>query len=194
MPVPKFIFVRHGEAEHNVAAHGPEGERAYENPAYKDAPLTAAGVEQARRTAEALKDFTILDIWSSPLTRAIQTADEIFEETSAQELWLHDNLLEVLGGGHICNCRLEARDLRVKFPLCKLNHLSEFPPLWLDREGHTSVYSRMKMLILYLANLYKDAPENSYVCLVSHWGAIRALTGKPLKNAEFIVLEVGEIT
>jgi broad specificity phosphatase PhoE len=81
MPPPKFIFVRHGEAQHNVDFHV-KGQAAFTDPANKDAPLTAEGIQQAKATANALETIPlILGIWSSPLTRAIQTAEEIFKET-----------------------------------------------------------------------------------------------------------------
>ena len=65
-----IYFVRHGEAEHNVAPRpwGPE---------LVDAPLTAIGREQAASSLEALTralDGTLELILVSPLTRALETA------------------------------------------------------------------------------------------------------------------------
>lgn len=193
MPPPKFIFVRHGEAEHNVAAHGPEGNAAYTNPKYKDAPLTPTGIEQAKATGQALCQYDIIDIWTSPLTRTIQTTEEIFELTSAQEVYYHDSLLEVLGDGHVCNDRKTKRELKKEHPGHQVTFLPEMPPWWCERENHTSVHRRMLSLVLLIAHMYKDVPEGSYVCLVSHWGAIHALTGKALKNAEYVVLSLEDL-
>lgn len=193
MPVPKFIFVRHGEAEHNVAAHGPEGDAAYTNEAYKDAPLTKEGVTQAKATGLALAEYNIIDIWSSPLTRCIQTSEEIFEETSAQDLYLHDGLLEVLGGGHLCNDRKTRKELKKTYPLCKVENLPDYPPMWALREDAYSVTNRMMSMCLLLAEIYKNSPENSYIVLTSHWGAIRALTGTPLKNAKYVIKSLEEL-
>lgn len=193
MPVPKFIFVRHGEAQHNVAAHGPEGDAAYLNPAYKDARLTDAGKAQAKATGEALLAYNIIDIWSSPLTRCIQTSDEIFEETSAQNVYLHDNLLETLGGGHTCNDRKTRSEIKKLYPHCKLENVPDFPPLWGPRENIYSITNRMMSFCLLLGEIYKKSPEDSYVVVVSHWGAIHALTGKALKNAEYIIQSLEEI-
>jgi broad specificity phosphatase PhoE len=193
MPVPKFIFVRHGEAEHNVAAHGPEGDAAYTNEAYKDASLTQTGITQARSTGEALACYNIIDIWSSPLTRCIQTSLELFEETSAQDLYLHDSLIEVLGGGHICNDRKPRRELKKSYALCHVENLPDLPPMWAVRENAYSVTNRMMSLCLLLAEIYKDSPENSYLVLTSHWGAIHTFTGKALKNAEYVIKSLEEI-
>lgn len=193
MPCPKFIFVRHGQAEHNVAAHGPEGDEAYSNPKYKDAPLTPEGIKQAKTTAMNLADLKILDIWASPLTRTIQTAEEIFEETSAQKLYLHDNLLELLGGGHICNERKMKSELKAQFPLWRTEYLPETPPFWKERENQYSMHSRMDMLLYLLAQIYEDSPEDSYVCIVSHWGSISSFTGVALQNAEYVIKSLEEL-
>lgn len=193
MPVPTFIFVRHGQAKHNVAAHGPEGDAAYTNEAYKDAPLTETGIIQARETGEALSAYKIIDIWSSPLTRCIQTSLELFEETSAQGIYLHDSLLEVLGGGHVCNYRKTKQELKTLYPLCHMENLPDYPPMWVHRENEFSVTNRMMGMCLLLAEIYKDSPPDSYLVVTSHWGAIRALTGKALNNAEYVITSLDEI-
>jgi broad specificity phosphatase PhoE len=192
MPPPKFIFVRHGEAEHNVAFHE-KGHAAFTDPAYRDAPLTQKGHEQARSTGKALSDYKILDIWSSPLTRAIETAEEIFEEINCAEFWLHDSLLECLGGGHACNERKSRKDLKEKFPMWKRDFLPDLPPFWGTRENFTSLHRRMLSFVLLLAHLYKDVAEGSHVVIVSHADALGALTRRPFKNAEFAVLTLEEI-
>ncbi|MCR5356885.1 MAG: histidine phosphatase family protein [Lachnospiraceae bacterium] len=53
----RIIFVRHGE------------------PCYEDDSLTAAGLKQADLAAERLRDEGIEEIWSSPLGRALKTAE-----------------------------------------------------------------------------------------------------------------------
>jgi broad specificity phosphatase PhoE len=190
---PKFIFVRHGEATHNVAFKQTKDESVFRMPEFEDAPLTETGIKQTQETAKVLASYEILDIWCSPLTRAIQTAEEIFEEVNCGQLYLHDNLLEMLGGGHVCNCRQAKIKLQTTYPYWNTTLLPEFPPIWVEAESTSAVRTRMLMLVLYLANLYKDAQESSHVLLISHANAIGSLTGKSLKNAEFIVLSLDGI-
>lgn len=199
MPPPSFIFVRHGQAEHNVAAHGPEGDSAYRNPTYKDAPLTEEGVKQARETGLALAQYNIIGLWSSPLTRCIQTSLEILEETSATCISLHDNLLERLGGGHACNYRKSKSDI-LKIPcvedipgLFNLENLPDYPPLWGARENTHSVTHRMYSICMLLNYIYANSPENSYIVVTSHADAIWCLTGKSLKNAEYVIKTMDEL-
>lgn len=190
---PKFIFVRHGEATHNVAFNVAKDQSVFTNKEFEDAPLTAKGIQQAKEAGEALSKYSIADIWCSPLTRAIQTAEEIFEEVNCGQLYLSDTLLERLGGGHVCNYRKNKRDLKKAHSIWNTSFLPEFPPLWIERESTLAVRTRMLMLILYLAELYKNVPETSHILIVGHSDAIWCLTGKSLKNAEHIVLTLEEI-
>jgi broad specificity phosphatase PhoE len=190
---PKFLFIRHGEATHNVAFHQTKDDSVFIKPEFTDAPLTEIGIRQAQVTAQAITHHRILDIWCSPLTRAIQTAEEIFEEVNCGQLYLHDNLLELLGGGHVCNYRKDKSKLKKIYSYWNTALLPEFPPLWVEAEPTSAVRTRMLMLVLYLADLYKDAPESSHIVLVSHGNAINCLTGKTLKNAEYVILSLEEI-
>lgn len=63
-----IILVRHGESETNVR-------KAFTG--QLDAPLTAAGREQARRMAQYLDKYRVDKIYVSPLQRAVDTAGAI---------------------------------------------------------------------------------------------------------------------
>lgn len=65
-----FIFVRHGQSQAN----------ANKEIATDDSPLTAQGIEQAKITAREVKDLGVVQIASSPLIRAQQTAEIIAGE------------------------------------------------------------------------------------------------------------------
>jgi broad specificity phosphatase PhoE len=189
---PTFIFVRHGEAKHNVSFHQ-KGESAFSDEENRDAPLTEKGIEQARESGKRLSSYHIIDIWSSPLTRCMQTAEEIFEECDAGELYLHDNLLECLGGGHICNTRKSKRTIQKERPIWHTRFLPDFPPDYVDRETFDTLNKRMLMMMLFLNHLYKDQPSQGHILVVSHRDAIFALTKKDLTNAEFAIMTMDEI-
>ncbi len=189
---PKYIFIRHGEAEHNVAFHE-QGESAFEDEKYKDAKLTEKGIQQVQESAKKLSEYKILDIWSSPLTRCIQTTDELFEELNVGTLYLHDNLLERQGGNHVCNYRKTKTELQSEHFHYTFKFLPETPMFWKERENQTSLWSRMLSFVLMLNKLYEKYDESSYILISSHNDAISALTGKGLKNAEFVVLTLEEI-
>lgn len=189
---PTFIFLRHGEAEHNVAFHE-VGNSAFMDPKFKDAKLTQKGLEQAQEAAKKLAEYKILDIWSSPLQRCIQTTLEVFEEVSASNIYLHDNLLERLGAGYVCNDRKSKTEILKEDSFLKTDFLPEFSPLWIERENSTSLHHRMRSLILLLADLYDKYSEEWHVLIVGSSDAIATLTSKPLKNAEFVVLSLKDV-
>lgn len=189
---PTFIFLRHGEATHNVAFHK-DGSSVFKDETYKDAKLTDEGRLQAIAAAKALSDYKIEAIWSSPLTRCIQTAEEVFEEVDCNELVLHDNLLERQGNGHLVNQRKMKHELKDAFPIWKLQYLPDISAYWVHHENDYALRQRMFMLIMLLADLYKDENESTHILLVGHSDAIQTLTGKSLKNAEFVVMSLAEI-
>src|SRR5437870_4488369 len=68
----RFVLVRHGEAR---------GNRELRYLGSSDVALTALGQEQARRLARALCGFPLTAIYTSPLTRARETAQAIAAAT-----------------------------------------------------------------------------------------------------------------
>ncbi|MEO2082491.1 MAG: alpha-ribazole phosphatase [Desulfurobacteriaceae bacterium] len=66
--MPKVILVRHGKTVWNA-------EGRYQGK--MDIPLNEEGKEQARKVGNALKDFPIKAVYSSPLKRCRDTAEEI---------------------------------------------------------------------------------------------------------------------
>lgn len=82
----RLYLVRHGQSEANVSWTF----------SYKrfDAPLTALGVQQAHATAEHLRAFEVDALYSSPMLRAVQTA-EIFKTSLGLEYQTIEELREV---------------------------------------------------------------------------------------------------
>ena len=187
--VLKFIFMRHGEAQHNKDFHA-VGQSAFTDPKNKDAPLTELGLQQVRDATKTLSGLNILDLWSSPLTRCIQTSQELFEELDIHCMYLHDSLLERQGGGHVCNTRKEKSELQDH--IFDMTFLPDFPPLWIKRENQTSLHYRMKIFVLMLSQMYKNHTDG-YVFIVGHGDAIGSLVYKSLKNAEYVIMTLDEV-
>ncbi|NLJ90461.1 MAG: histidine phosphatase family protein [Clostridiales bacterium] len=79
-----LYLVRHGETEWN---------KEYRFQGRTDIPLSKEGMIQAEKVGQRLKDkFDV--IYTSPLTRAVQTA-EIISKTSSMSPIIYDNLIEV---------------------------------------------------------------------------------------------------
>lgn len=187
---PKFIFLRHGEAEHNVAFHE-VGESAFQDTKYQDAPLTEKGRGQARDVAQKLFDLQILDVWTSPLTRALQTCEELFEELNIGTIYMHDSLLE--RQGQMCNKRASKRILKKKYCIFNTEFLPDLPAEWVDKEPQLALLQRMRTFVLQLADMYKTIPDSYHILIVGHGDALSSLTGKPFKNCEFHVMTLDEL-
>jgi len=81
----QLILIRHGETLWNK-----EGRVQ----GISDVELSAAGIEQARLLALSLKDHPIRAIHTSPLKRALRTA-EIINEFHRKEIHTHQDLMEL---------------------------------------------------------------------------------------------------
>ena len=137
-------FVRHAEGTHNVA-------KAYNDPAHKDARLTARGKEQCRRLAEEqplLKAAAATAgragrghqtkrrrrriIATSPMTRCIQTANLCFDK-DAHEITgtiALEELRETVN--YQCDIRRKTSELKKEFDGTDFGRLEkdEEDPLW----------------------------------------------------------------
>jgi broad specificity phosphatase PhoE len=190
----QFIFLRHGEATHNKAFHQENLNETsvFTNEEFQDAPLTPLGIEQAQTVGEKLAKEFGMDgwdaMWCSPLTRAIQTANEIYEKINVNEMILHDNLLEIQIQKYVCNHRLTRDEIDKKFyKMWDTKNLADVQSVWNRSENSYAVRQRMWMLCALLSDIYKDKP-NPRILIVSHANAIQELTGKYLKNCEYCVV------
>lgn len=189
---PKFIFLRHGEAEHNVAYHQ-SGNSVFTDTKYEDAPLTEKGIQQAVEAGKQLSSFKILDVWTSPLTRTLQTTLEVFEEIDVRDMYVHDSLIERQGGGYVCNIRKSKGQIKKNYPFFDMSSIPELPSLWVQRESEYILYQRLFMFMKLLEDIYKNEESDSHVLLVGHGDAFETLLKKSLKNAEFVIMTLEEI-
>jgi broad specificity phosphatase PhoE len=100
---------------------------------------------------------------------------------------VHDNLLERMGRGHICNLRASREAIASQYPLFNTEALADDAPVWARAEPAACVASRMRMVVLYLQHIY--AGEESPVVVVSHHDALLELTGRSLRNGEHALIE-----
>lgn len=78
-PNARVIFIRHGQADHNVN-HTYNSNPSSKN--YKISNLTPAGIEQVKQAAKELseKKLNIVAVYISPMPRTRQTADLLAKE------------------------------------------------------------------------------------------------------------------
>ena len=85
-----FYFFRHGQTNENEAG-AREGNRV-------ESFLTDAGIRQAKRLAEYLSDKNLDVIYSSPLKRAVHTAEIVAERHPGIKIITDDDLIEAAFG------------------------------------------------------------------------------------------------
>jgi broad specificity phosphatase PhoE len=185
---PLYIFIRHGEALHNIAnrIHGPIAYTFKEN---EDAQLSEEGHFQTKQAgleiAEILGD-RLVDIYCSPLSRCIQTAENASAHLNVQQKVLDELLIERLGGGHVCNNRKSFHELSRCFPDWNMEYIQDPPQMPLDREPLEVVKERMLQFWNWLQETYRISDRG--VLIVSHQESLTALHGRNFKNAEFLVV------
>ena len=80
MSDPRLLLVRHGTTRFN--RKGDKGSSAERIRGWINVPLDAEGREQAKETAERLRQYPIEAVYSSPLVRAEETATRIAIESN----------------------------------------------------------------------------------------------------------------
>ncbi|HEY3054910.1 MAG TPA: histidine phosphatase family protein [Thermoanaerobaculia bacterium] len=163
----QLVLVRHGETTHNVAgiAQG-----------WGDSELSDRGREQVMRLAQRLKRFTPDAIFSSPLQRALTTAQRIAEVTGL-EVRVVDQLREMnygrWEGQKFFEIRRTEQDIYKRWIA-----EDDFPSP--DGESHTDVLARIRRAL--------DTMNGArHPIVVTHGTAIRiaatALLDLPLSAA-----------
>jgi len=183
MPV---YFIRHGQSEFNAAFTGGDID-----PMIFDAPLTDMGLRQAEAAKTLVADLGIKQVITSPLTRAIQTAQCIFDgiapitvATKHRELLIHS-----------CDVGRPPQDLQRDFPTLSFEHLADH--WWyqgpenndgIPVEPEHVFLQRIAEFDSSLAQI-KDRP----LAVVGHGNAFNAMIGRMLDNCEIHLYQPDKI-
>lgn len=155
----RLILIRHAQAEGNVRGefHG-----------WTDGNITQKGHLQSKCVAQRLKDFGIEVIYSSPLKRAIQTAQYISQEINVP-ITISEAIKEINGGDWD---GITWDELKKRWPedfevWSNKPHLHCMP----NGESMMEFFSRIVNEIEFI--IKKNNGKN--ICIVTHGIAIRAL-------------------
>merc|ERR1712183_808628 len=155
-------FIRHGEAEHNVAARR-HGCQEYRNWAYLDAPLTEKGRGQARDAQKVvLAQMKPQVVLVSPLTRTLQTAEEVYKplmdsSEGKPRFEVCEGVRERIGH-HPCDKRRTVSELKPQFPQFSFDAI-------LDEEdclgvvSHSAFLTAMFVVLTTECGLPSDGPD-----------------------------------
>jgi broad specificity phosphatase PhoE len=168
-----MILIRHGQSEFNVH-YG----RTRQDPGIPDPVLTEEGRRQAAAVAELLRREGIRRLIASPYTRALQTAEII---VAAYHLPVTIEVAVRERAAFVCDIGTHRSELCRRWPGWTFDHIEE--QWWpAGEEPEAEVVRRAGGFRQAMAG----AQDWREVAVVSHWGFIRALTGRELGNGETI--------
>jgi len=181
-----FYFIRHGQTDWNV-------ERRLQGSS--DIPLNETGMVQAKEAAENTQHLPIDLIISSPLQRALKTA-EIINEYLGAELVIDDRLSEKHYGVFEGKFLSERKEWAERM---KANN----PEIALEPNGYPAIedaepYEDFEYRICEAVNEYMQMFNDANILVVAHAGVFRAFhrgifgeTKQP-KNAQPFLFEKTE--
>ena len=168
-----MILVRHGEGFWNTHFHKSRIDAAIADPV-----LTETGRNQARLAAERLQEHGIRRLIASPYRRTLETAMIIAERLG---LDIEVDPLVRERCAFSCDQGSPASALAGLWPAIDFSGLEE---IWWGRriESQASIERRSRAFALSMAR----TDDRQAAAVVSHWGFIRAATGRSLGNAELV--------
>lgn len=168
-----MIFLRHGQSEFNV--HFSATRR---DPGIVDPPLTAEGQLQARAAGEGLRHAGLTRIFTSPYTRALQTAQIV---ASILRLPMFINPIVRERRAFVCDVGTPRTALSLAWPEHDFTTIEE---VWWPAatEAADQVIARAAVFRAEMAAL----PSWSETLVVSHWGFILAFTGRSVMNGDWL--------
>ncbi|HYM63018.1 MAG TPA: histidine phosphatase family protein [Thermoanaerobaculia bacterium] len=181
--IEQIVLVRHGETVHNAAgvAQG-----------WQDSDLSEAGLRQVRRLAARMPQFGVNAIFSSPLSRALKTAEALRDETGL-EICVLDDLREMNYGAWEGKRFLEVRhDDFERYKQWIEDPAAPCPA----GESHVDLLRRMQCAFRSIESSANGRPLRPVV--VTHGTAIRVgttgLLGWPLANARNLAMDNASIS
>lgn len=170
-----IYFVRHGQSEFNAVFK--KGDR---DPMIFDAPLTELGRRQALKAREEIRDLGIRHVVTSPLSRAIQTAQLIFrDEVPIEVMEGHHELLL-----HSCDVGRTPQALSKDFPDLSFDHLEE---KWWHHEEDVDISPEPEEIFKQrISEFVRDLEGMTRrpLAVIGHGNAFNEIIGRKLENCE----------
>ena len=180
-----IICIRHGRAFHNVLSDK-IGDKAYFLKESYDAPLVEEGILQAKELGKNSKQLKNIDIvFVSPLTRTLQTAENIFEKNQKVKIVALDKIKEFPQGIDICNKRRNRIELKEKFKKVDFSLLdSDSDQMW--REDRYEKVEELKERIDEFKKFVMNENDNN-IAIVSHNNFLKELLFQNCDDETFIL-------
>ena len=180
-----IYFIRHAEAEHNVA-YNIYGESAYESPNFRDADITLNGISQAERLAISMDFIPFEVVFTSPLVRTLHTSSILFKQHCIPIITCEE--IRERYDRHPVNNRHDVAQLKDLYPFDFSEIISNEDVLYNTPDD---LHIRAKAFIKYIL-----ARPEKYIAVVSHETFLREVLAQfripdySLKNCEYKCVEV----
>lgn len=168
--MPEILLMRHGESQANVDRIFANGNEGY--------PLTETGRNQAEIAARVLRGKSIDRIYTSPITRAVETATIVGTHLGIEPIVL-DEIREFSVGeleGELMEREAEAAFMRVMLEWISGNSNERIP----GGESQNEIIARLKIA---LKNVVFDNPEKR-VLMITHGGFLTASVPFVCRNVD----------
>jgi broad specificity phosphatase PhoE len=167
------ILLRHGQTVFNQVFT-----ETRVDPGVADPPLTDLGREQAAAAAQSLRGEGVRRLVASPYLRALETAEII---AAALDVPVTVETLVRERKAFSCDVGSPRSVLATRWPGWRFEHVDE---IWWpdDDEPVETLFDRCRAFCAAMAGMadWRD------VAVVTHWGVIRAFTGRRVLNGEIV--------
>ena len=170
-----IIFLRHGQAENNtkkiLAGRSP------------GVNLTEVGIKQAEQSGKMLESLNISTIYSSPIDRALQTA-EIVGRQCDLEISTDDRLIELDMGKFT---KMPYNEIFAKHGNVFLKFYEGSEEV---SENGVETFAKVQKRVFDMVDFVINKHKNENVVLVTHMDPIKAMIGKTLSLRPEILFEL----
>lgn len=154
----RFVLIRHGQTYWN---------KRQKLQGQTNIPLNPTGIQQAKRLAETLKDYDFQICFSSPLSRAVDTARAVIGDRPIE---LIKNELLIEQGYSVCEGQWQP--LVYHLPFCRMHHYVSHPEKYVPAVGAESMQEMIDRGGRVLKELLEPAAEKYDTVLVGAHGCI----------------------
>ena len=170
-----IIFLRHGQAENNtkkiLAGRSP------------GVDLTQVGIQQAKQSGKMLESLNISAIYSSPIDRALQTAEIVGNHCDLEPV-IDDRLIELDMG----------KFTKMPYDEIFAIHGNVFLKFYEGSEevseNGVETFAKVQKRVFDMVDFVINKHKNENVVLVTHMDPIKAMIGKTLSLKPEILFEL----
>jgi broad specificity phosphatase PhoE len=160
-----LYFIRHGLSEHNVLFKN-FGKRIFYDKRYYDTKLVGQGIEESLQLGKTWDKINNIDIvFCSSLSRTIQTAINIFQDTNTK-IYALDIIKEFPQGLHTCNKRSDLSLLKKTYPRVDFSLIDqENDTMWSDtKEEDIQLLNKR----IHDFKIFLNKREETNIAIVGH--------------------------